>query len=276
MIARVTRLVRAEFLKLFSNPFFYVTLVTLAAAVILAQYVQPKFSGQKETVWRSFHAIQLFAYGFKFGLKIATFFIIVFAAMMFAGEFDRGTIKNLLTRPVTRTDFFAAKCVTVLGLVLILYLFILCVSWAGALARGDLGPVWDDEQYLVHRSADEIAGHAEKAILMSFPPFLTAAFLGLLVSNWTESSGYAVAIALVLYLLADFFVGMLGVHAQRQTFFYYAPYALEKLKDYAEGRSALWNSEIDKGLLYLKVPLIYVAAFLPPAYVVFRFRDIRS
>ncbi len=28
---------------------------------------------------------------------------------MFSGEFDRGTIKNLLTRPITRTDFFLSK-----------------------------------------------------------------------------------------------------------------------------------------------------------------------
>lgn len=276
MIKRVGRLVRVELLKLSAHPFLYVALFILAAATILSALFQPVFAGQQETVWRPFNAIQLFAYGFQFGLRIATYVLLIFSAMMFAGEFDRGTIKNLLTRPVTRTDFFTAKAVTVVLLAVFLYVFVLYIALAWGLARGDLGPVWADDQYIMVRGYDEILAFAQKAVLMSFLPFLTVGFLGLLVSNWTESSGYAVAIALVLYLAAGIIVGMLSPQVQQNVFFHYAAYPLEKLRLYAQGGTEYWNAGIEKGLLYLKVPLVYLAGFIPPAYLIFLRRNIHA
>ena len=103
MMARVGRLVVAEFLKLSANPFLYVSLGLVAVAVVSAELLVPAARGQKETLWSAYHGLQLFAYGFDFGLFVATFVLLTFSAMIFAGEFDKGTIKNLLTRPVTRT-----------------------------------------------------------------------------------------------------------------------------------------------------------------------------
>jgi ABC-type transport system involved in multi-copper enzyme maturation permease subunit len=276
MIARIARLTAAEFLKLFAHPFLYLSLAILLAATLLAEILQPLFLGQKESVWRAFHAIQLFAYGFKFGLKIATFVLLIFSSMMFAGEFDRGTIKNLLTRPITRAEFFLAKGVTVTGLALLLYGFILFVSLSYAFLRGDMGAVWDDSQYLIQRDTAEIAGHACKAAILSFLPFLAAGFLGFLVSNLTDSSGYAVAIALVLFLFGDVVTGMLSDRAQQKVFLYYGPYAIEKLRLYAEGTNTRWNPDIDRQRLYLTVPLCYIALFLPCAFTIFRARDITA
>ncbi len=276
MIARVTRLVRAEFIKLFAHPFFYLSLAALALAAVLAQDFLPAFFGQKETVWRSFNSIQLFSYGFRFGIKIATLVLLVFSGMAFSGEFDRGTIKNLLTRPVTRTDFFLAKVATVTVLGTFLFVFVLYVNLAYALGRGDLGPVWDSDHYLIQREYEVIAAFARKAVLMSFLPLLAAGFLGLLVSNWTESSGYAVAIALVLYLFGEWTAGMFSQAAQQKTFFYYGAYALDKLQLYAGGGTEYWDKRIEEGLLYLKVPLLYMAVFIPAAYGIFRSRDIHA
>jgi len=276
MIARVTRLVRAEFIKLFAHPFLYLSLGLLVLGIELAQRYQPVFSGQQETLWRSYNSIQLFAYGFKIGIRIATLVLLVFSGMAFAGEFDRGTIKNLLTRPITRTDFFAAKCVTVAALGTLLFLFVLYVSLLFAFGRGELGPIWDSENYLIQREYGTIAAFARKAVLMSFLPFLTAGFLGILVSNWTESSGYAVAVALVLYLLGDMVTGWLSPAVQQKIFLYYAPYALDKLRLYAEGGTEYWDKRVDEGLLYVKVPLVYVAAFIPVAYGIFRGRNIHA
>jgi ABC-type transport system involved in multi-copper enzyme maturation permease subunit len=276
MIARMARLTRAEFLKLFAHPFLYWALAFLAVSTVSAQILQPWLSGQKETVWRNYHAVQLLAYGFKFGLKLATYVLLIFSAMMFAGEFDRGTIKNLLTRPVTRTEFFAAKTATMAGLSVFLFLFVLYVSLAYALGRGDSGPVWDDTVYHLKRDAGEILGHARKAVFMSFPAFVAAGFLGLLVSTWTESSGYAVAIALVLYLFGDLAGGILGSRIEQKMFFFYGSYGLDKLRLYGEGTNTSWDPGIDERLLWVTVPLGWAAAFLPPAYALFRTRDIRA
>jgi ABC-type transport system involved in multi-copper enzyme maturation permease subunit len=276
MMSRVARLVRAEALKLSSHPFLYAALGILAAATLLSASLGPRFSGFAETEWRSANSWQLLAYGFKFGLKIATFVLVIFSSMMFAGEFDRGTIKNLLTRPISRTDLFVAKGVTVGALAVLLWLFVLYVALVYALGRGELGAVWDDLVYEVRRDPAEIAAHGRKALLMTFVPFLAAGFLGLLVSTWTESSGYAVAIALVLYLFGDVVTGMMAERAQQKVFLYYAPYALDKLRLYAEGTNTTWNADVDRGRLFLTVPLAYAAAFIPAAYGLFRAKNIHA
>lgn len=276
MIGRIGRLTAAEFLKLYSQPFLYISLFVVLVFAFLSEILQPMIGGQRETVWKTFNSVQLFAYGFKTGLKIATYVLLIFSSMMFAGEFDRGTIKNLLTRPITRLDFFIAKCLTVTGLAVLLFGFVFYVSLIYALGRGDLGPVWDDSQYIIQRSTQEILAHARKAVFMSFLSFLAAGFLGILVSNLTESSGYAVAIGLVVFLVADLGTGMLLERAKQKMFMYYPSYALEKLSQFSEGTTTRWNSDIDGHLLYLSVPAIYIAAFIPLAFSIFRARNITA
>jgi ABC-2 type transport system permease protein len=273
MIQRIGRLTAAECIKLFAQPFLYIALVALLACTLLSEWLQPLLHGQKETIWRSFNSVQLFAYGFKTGLKIASYVLLIFASMMFAGEFDRGTIKNLLTRPITRLEFFIAKCATVSGLGVMLFGFVFFVSAVYALIRGDLGPIWDEGQYYIQRDAAEILQHARKAVLMSFLSFLAAGFLGILVSNLTESSAYAVAIGLVVFLISDL---LLVEWAKHRMFMYYPSYALEKLSQFGEGTTTRWNPEIDAHLLYVTVPVLYIAAFIPLAFSIFRSRNITA
>jgi ABC-2 type transport system permease protein len=274
VIARVRRLVAAEFLKLSAQPFFYFALALLLVLTLTAELLVPIFRGQKETLWRSYHSIQLFTYGFKWGLQVATFVLLIFSSMLFAGEFDRGTIKNLLTRPITRLDFFLAKCVTVSALAALLYGFVFFISMAYALWRGDLGPVWDESQFIMMRSTDEIVAHARKAFLITFLPFLAVGFLGVLVSNLTESSGYAVAIALLVFIFGSLVSGWMSDRTQQKIFLYYGSYALDKLLVWSEGGTTRWNPDIDDRLLYVSVPLLSIGAFVPAAFGIFRWRNI--
>jgi ABC-type transport system involved in multi-copper enzyme maturation permease subunit len=268
--------VAAEFIKLSAHPFFYLAVALLAGAIVAAETFLPRARSQSETLWKALNSLQLFAYGFKFGLLLASFVLLIFSSMMFAGEFDKGTIKNLLTRPITRTDLFLAKGVTVLALAVILYLFVLYVSLFYAFARGDLGPVWDDGQYIMHRGYEELASYARRTVLVSFLPFLAAGFFGILISNFTESSGYAVAIALVIYFNGYLSTGWFGDPVQRLTLFYHVTYAVEKLQIWAEGGRTRWNPDVERGLLYATVPLAYIAGFLPVAYGVFRSRNVNA
>jgi len=274
MISRVSRLVAAEFIKVLS-PFFFSMVGLVGAATAGAALVLP-YTGGGETVWRHFHAIDLFSTGFLWGLRVASFALVIFSSMIFASEFDRGTIKNLLTRPISRTDLFVAKGLTVLLLGIGLFLFTLYVSLAVGFARGDLGDVWLADQYVIMRPYAMLAATAKKAVVMSFFPFLAAGFLGILVSNWTESSGYAVAMGLMLFLCGWLLTDHLPLAWQRRSFFYYTPYVLEKLMLYARGGTEHWEESLETQLLYLKVPLAAIAAFLPPAYVIFARRNITA
>jgi ABC-2 type transport system permease protein len=276
MIRRIGRLTAAEFIKIFHQPFVYIAFGILAFVTIFFAILLPIWGGHRETPWRSYHAVLLFAYGFKYGLYVATYVLLIFSSMIFAGEFDRGTIKNMLTRPITRLDFFVSKCLTITALAGILFGFVFFVSAAYGLGRGELGPVWDDGQYLMQRSMAEIVGHARKAVLMTMAAFLAAGFLGIVVSNLTESSGYSVAIALITFLVGDLATGVLGDRAQQKLFIYYPSYAINKLIQFGAGTTTRWNPDIDAHLLYVSIPALYMIVFIPLAFSIFRARNITA
>ena len=54
MIGRIGRLTAAEFLKIFSQPFRYITLVAVLTGIVGAEFLQPIFRGQRETAWKTF------------------------------------------------------------------------------------------------------------------------------------------------------------------------------------------------------------------------------
>lgn len=274
MIARVGRLMAAETIKLAAHPFLYVALVLITLGIAGGEIFAA--SAQKSSPWGGVHAVHLFSYGFQAGLKLGTYALVIFSSMLIAGEFDRGTIKVLLTRPVRRAELFVAKSLTVLILAGLLFAFILAVAGGWALSQGSLGPVWDDTAYLVQRSGAEIEAHAWKGIGISVLSFFAAGFLGLLVSTWTESSGFAVAIALILFLFGDVAQAALPGKYQLRTFFHYGPYAVAKLQEFAAGGSARWSPDILGPDLHIKVPLLYIAGFLPLAYARFHLKDIHA
>src|SRR5687768_8364559 len=231
------RLARAEVLKLFLHPFFPIALIILAAVTILGAWAfEPK-----TTLWSGPHALLLFALGAKAGLKIASFLLVVFGSLSFAGEFDKGTVRLILTRPVTRTDVFLAKCLTGLTLAVFFFTVVMALSYGFACLRGELGPVWDGEQGLILSSTEDIAQHASKAVKMSIAGVLAAVFLGIAVSTFVESSGFAVAIALTIFIGADLGLGLVREEQTRFFFSWYPSYAFDTLRSFAEGSSTLWR-----------------------------------
>ena len=138
MIGRLARLARVEGLKVVHHPFLPVALAILAAVTLLAAWAFET----KTTVWSRPHALLLFALGAKSGLKIASFLLVIFGSLSIAGEFDKGTIRLLLTRPVTRTEVFIAKCLTGLALAALFFAIVLALSFGFGCLRGELGPVY--------------------------------------------------------------------------------------------------------------------------------------
>jgi ABC-2 type transport system permease protein len=276
MIARVGRLVRAESIKLFAQPFLYVAVVLIAVGVILGEEVFAFVESRKASVWRPMDAVQLFANGWSLGHMLSTFVLVIFSSMFIAGEFDRGTIKVLLTRPITRTELFIAKALTVVAVAAFFFAFTAWISAVWALGRGTLGPVWDDTVYYVHQEGATIQGHALKALSIAALSYLAAGFLGLFVSTWTESSGFAVAIALILFVFGWLGTMVMGESLKEKLFFQYGPYAADKLKELAGGGSTRWSPRILQHGLHIKVPLIYIAVFVPGAYGLFRAKNIHA
>jgi hypothetical protein len=275
---RIVRLTHAEMVKILHHPFFPVALVILSLVTVLGAWAfEPK-----TTLWGAPHALLLFALGAKTGLKIASILLVIFGSLFFAGEFDKGTIRLLLTRPVARTEVFLAKCLTGLALAALFFSIVLALSFAFGCVRGELGPVWDGEQGLILSTSESISAHATKAIGMSVAGILAAVFLGIVVSTFVESSGFAVAIALTLFIGLDLGLGLVREDQTRFVFSWYPSYAFDTLRSFAEGSSTLWRpaaeSRVVLGVLdppiWLAVPAASALLCSLVGYVMFRARNI--
>jgi len=273
MITRVLRLTAAELLKLRAHPFLWISLVV----VVFFTMTGAALGGPAPSLWRQDHAIAMFASGARIGLKLSTYVLLIFGSMLFAGEFDKGTIKILLTRPITRTDLFAAKSIAAMLLALFLIATVLYTSLAVGCSLGELGPVWDDESYNARRY-DELVDHAKRAVAMSVAAVVAAVFFGVLVSNLVESSGFATAIALTAFLVGDEVLLRVFRDDMTRRFFFsvYPGYAFDVLRDYATGSSIAWKGAYVNGRAYLWVPLATVGACVAGGFGVFKMRNITA
>lgn len=277
---RVLRLVLAESIKVVSHRFLYFAVLILVAAILLLAWLQTSLAEAKGTDWGRPNTHQIFAYGAKPGLVIASLILVAFSSMLFAGEFDRGTIKNLLTRPVTRTDVFLAKVIVGVLLSLFLYFVVVYVSFAFGASFGDLGPVWDTQQYEMKRTAAQMDGYFRKTVLVGYLPLLGACCLGILISNLMESSGYAAVAAILVYLVLYPVSWYLPRH-EPSFFIYYLTGPVDILQRYAEGEGTLGYEPGHivpwfRDRLYLKVPFLTMAGLLAPAYAIFRWKNIHA
>ncbi len=284
----ILRLTWAEIIKITSHPFLYVSIGILITATLLAAHFEPLLTGRKESDWSTFNSYQLFAYGAKFGSMVASYILVSFSSLLFAGEFDRGTIKLLLTRPLLRREVFLSKVTISFVLSIFLYGVVLYVSYVYAVWRGDLGPVWDTHQYLIMRSEVSLQSDFWNTLPIAYLPLLTSCFLGILVSNLIDSSGFAVLIAFVIFLLLNFVSTFLGEAQQMNFFTYYRGDGFDILRAHSEGfgdtlgyggKTPPKEWFAGKGLLlplWVRVPLVSMAALILPAWLVFRSKNIHA
>jgi ABC-type transport system involved in multi-copper enzyme maturation permease subunit len=288
----ILRLIWAEIIKIKSHPFIYISIGILISATILAAHFQPLLAGRKESEWATFNSYQLFAYGAKSGSLIASYILVSFSSLLFAGEFDRGTIKLLLTRPIHRTEVFLSKVAIAVLLSSLLYGLVLYVSYFYAVWQGNLGPVWDTDQYLIMRSEASLQSDFWNTLPIAYLPLLTSCFLGIFISNLIDSSGFAVLIAFVLFLLLNFVSTFLGESQQMNFFTYYRSDGFEILRAHSEGFGDMLGYGGDtpeaggqkewfsgKGLLlplWLRVPLVSMAGLILPAWLIFRSKNIHA
>lgn len=274
-IGRIARLVRAEGLKALSHPFLAIAIVLMVGVIVASVLLQG--GGGSQSGFSRANAIQLFSSGMKFGFQFVAFYVIIFAAMSFAGEYDRGTMKGLLTRPITRTELFLAKSIFLAILTFVLLFIVMYVSILMGLLTGDLGPVWDAEHYTIHLTYDELLDRTWTILLITLCSPLAAAFLGLLISNLTENSGYAVATALVLYSAIQIGQTFLGENEKKYLFTFFPGQALDVLSQYSGGTKTFPLDALHALVPYsLLVPAATVLFFGLIAYLRFRWKNVHS
>jgi len=275
-LAALRRVAGAEAVKLAAHPFVRVALVVLVVGIPLYSEFSPAMEEPPDASYRRASSFAFFGSGLRFGFHVAAIAAVVLGALSFAGEFDRGTIKNLLMRPVTRTELFAGKLTLLLGFASLLFAGVVFEAALWACARGELHHVWRRDVFEVYPSYAEMMSHAQRAAGLALLPLMAASILGVAVSTLTESSALAVALALGAFFGLMVASGWLG-ESRAFCFAYYPGYGIEVLEGMASGDSrARWNESLFSEGLFAIVPVASAAAMAIPAWLAFRARNITA
>lgn len=281
-MSAIWRLLQVEAYHFAGRRFSKVAVALLLAGTPLIAWFHAEVRGSGlGDGYRTLHALQVFADGGRAGLTLATYLAVLFAGMSFAREFDHGTIKNILIRPVRRGDVFAAKCLIAVGVLFLFQALALYAALLFAMAVGDLGDVWTADKYIVLTSLDKLTPDAWRAVRVAFPAGLAAVGIALWISNLTESSGWATASALVVMVLLN--LAATGTYAP-YNFFYFPNYAFDVLGSLSRGSSALYweESKLSMEVAGLTLPRYVVTPALTAllavglAYPIFRFKDVKA
>lgn len=146
--------------------------------------------------------------GFSTGLTLLYLVFIAYAAHSFAVDRDRGVLRHLLIRSLSRRQLVLAKLVLLHGLALLSALLVVAVAFLLSRLLWDLGPVVEDGFELI--SEAEIHREIRSGLLLALLPLPACLAMGLLISVLAGSATQAVAVAVGIALVVDLFKAVLG------------------------------------------------------------------
>jgi len=197
----VFRLVHADLVKLSHYRvivFGYIAMFVIAVAgAMLLHYIEQTFQMAKSNS------------GYDFAIKWITEcvqysapFLYVMICILFAMEVANSTLKNILTRPVTRIELIISKYITAL----IMVLAALAIFWAVSLFMGwlyhGLGPLVDDTENECFSMAHMFRQMGVGTLLMLIP-LMTIAAMALMVSSYSSTMGGAIIIGFIIFMFFE-------------------------------------------------------------------------
>lgn len=238
----ILELFRQEWLKLFSRPLWY-GLLAIAPAVQVLRMLAMHFSAP-ETTLDVVSAPTLWAEGMAWGLRLVAYLVLVLGALGFSEEFTQGTVKTMLTLPLTRRMWFAGKLVT--QIVLAAAMVLLCALVGLLLTLAMAG--WPDvvrEGLLIVSAGEAFAqmlGAVGLTMLLSLPLCAFALWVGLHVT----SSGVAVAVAILAATILELATGLFGMGRYLFLAHFHAPVAI--VSRLGQGFPVRWEPVFTWGL----------------------------
>jgi len=274
VIGRVLRLVVFEWRKLFARRFTWIALalVPLGAAVAplagqvaeTAEHLQSRGTGEVEalTGWAAL------AGGLQFGLRIATFVLLVLAGSALGEEAQQGTLKTLLLRPVRRVEVLLAKKVA-LSLFALLLLAVMAVAAGAVAARYEFGSL----VLAGGKDAATLAVYVAASFALTVPGLLAVVGLGLLFSSAIDHPGQGTGSAIGAYIgLAA--LAELSKKSGPWLFTRYVGLHFSELHDMGTGVGAAAKNFRELAPLAILVPLLSAAVFFVGAALLLRARDV--
>lgn len=288
MTGRVWRMTTVELAKLSRQWFVW---VCLAATILLAILGVRLTSSELEGYWRR-TGFDYLGQGVAAAYLLLPMMLVVLGSRSVSAEASSGTLRTLLTRPLTRAEFVLAKIASLVVLTLVFYVVALLAAEACAWYRAErfrpLFPTYpggggrEIPSQTPSRGIPDLVAHTVKNLSLLYLPLLSAALLGLFVSVLFNNEGVSVSVSAIVYLPyamcagfhPEYFKGMAPTRVAKWLPQYWSVEPLYKLRQFVEGYSHgfLWDpADVWRAVL---VPLVCVVVLAVASVAVFVRRDI--
>jgi ABC-2 type transport system ATP-binding protein len=140
------------------------------------------------------------------GLPVLAFLILGLASQSLAAEYARGTLRNVLLRPLKRIECALGKGLALLSVTYVAYALLVAISYAlvaSLFQFADLAEVLPNGQKFMLTPASEMWGPLRIALLAPLPGLAAYAGLGFLAGAIARTSAGALSIALGLGVVLD-------------------------------------------------------------------------
>ena len=202
-------------------------------------------------------------------MVVVTLFTVIIAAGIVSTEFSSGTIKMLLTRPVSRAKVLTSKLLTVFIYGLLLYVFTLVLSYlTGAIVfdnAQNINLVIENGQVVEQSMNNDIF----KTAVYSFGDFFMSILFAFMIGSVFRSSSLAIGLTMGISFLGS----MLVLFLSRYEIVKYIWITHSDLTQHLTGNFIVDGITLP---LSLTVLAIYAAIFLFVSYFVFMKRDITA
>lgn len=206
-------------------------------------------------------------------LDIGTLFISIFVIIVAAGivsqEFSTGTIKMLLTRPVSRWKILLSKLLTTIIYGLLLY--VVSIAFSALIGIILFGTDVSVDLTVVNGVVEEQSTLENyfKTLTLSFGSFFMSIFFAFMIGSIFGSSSLAVGLTIVITFMGSSVVSLLS----KYEFMKYI-WISNKLSQFAPGQTVLIP---DLTLSFaISVNVVYAIIFVALSFIYFMKRDITA
>jgi ABC-type transport system involved in multi-copper enzyme maturation permease subunit len=197
---------------------------------------------------------------------VGLIFIAIFAATLLADETGAGTIKIMLTQPLTRKEFLLGKVFVGLAYMLFLSGMALAFSFLLGGMKYSFGDIADPSGLIYTQKT--VIYNLTLAFILSWFPLATVVFFGLFISSLTKASGQAIGAAVGVLVLVETGKHFIDFGPYVFTTYINAPWVI--FHEITQGVSYTWRPEIWK---LLGVSTLYSVVFFSLSLIIFCKRD---
>jgi ABC-type transport system involved in multi-copper enzyme maturation permease subunit len=209
------------------------------------------------------------------GLMLAAILLLTFSAVQISGEATGGTLRLLLTRPISRTDLLIGRAATLFLACILLVAIVAVTGWTAGLVTGGYGDILDAEYGTVDYTTGQLT-RVSLLVLAAAPLALFAvACFGLFLSVLVDSAATAVTLAVLLGMVGFFLDVVLIGQASTLNFLSWVNRPIGVLLSLSLGHSD-FGLRLDWLIPAFAVPIGTSLVFLSVAGFLFRRRDIHS